>query len=132
MRFLAEQYGLKISPESIHEKLLDFYKYAKNTRNIFDVEERARNIAEDIASESISSEADIARANAALEDIRALKLQFLDDQSSANFDKADTYEEYSSLNEKNKMLVNDKATLEKAWNELSRKREGHLARIGHH
>lgn len=118
---LAEQYGLKISPESIHEKLLDFYKYAKNTRNIFDVEERARNIAEDIASESISSEADIARANAALEDIRALKLQFLDDQSSANFDKADTYEEYSSLNEKNKMLVNDKATLEKAWNELSRK-----------
>lgn len=101
---LAEQYGLKISPESIHEKLLDFYKYAKNTRNIFDVEERARNIAEDIASESISSEADIARANAALEDIRALKLQFLDDQSSANFDKADTYEEYSSLNEKTKCL----------------------------
>lgn len=118
---LAEQYGLKISPESIHEKLLDFYKYAKNTRNIFDVEERARNIAEDIASESINSEADIARANAALEDIRSLKLQFLDDQSSANFDKADTYEEYSSLNEKNKMLVNDKVTLEKAWNELSRK-----------
>ena len=118
---LAEQYGLKISPESIHEKLLDFYKYAKNTRNIFDVEERARNIAEDIASESINSEADIAKANAALEDIRSLKLQFLDNQSSANFDKAETYEEYSSLNEKNKILVNDKATLEKAWNELSRK-----------
>lgn len=118
---LAEQYGLKISPENLHEKLLDFYKYAKNTRNIFDVEERAQSIASDIASESINSDADIAKANAILDDIKKLKLRFSEDQNSANFDKADTYEEYSSLNEENKILINDKAMLKKAWDELSRK-----------
>lgn len=117
---LAERYGLD-SPESIHKKLLEFYRYAKNTRNIFGVEERAKNIAEEIAESSVNSKADIARAKAALKDIRNLKIGFWDTQNSVNFEKAETYEEYSDLRKKNKLLINDQKALESAWNKLSQK-----------